>query len=64
MARSLKSNPCDETCEWVATKKVRDGERVFECLGCDSEWTRSSNFTPKEADGTVSDEVLAELRQT
>lgn len=61
MRRGLKDFPCDETCEWVPTGKVRDGERIFECLGCESEWVRSSNFKPLDADGTVNEQVQAEL---
>lgn len=61
MRHRLRENPCDETCEWVATRKERGGERVYVCTGCESEWTRSANFIPKDIDGTVNPEIQAEI---
>lgn len=58
---ALKQNPCDETCEWVSTNRVRGGERVYECTGCESEWVRSADFIPKDIDGTINPDIQDEL---
>lgn len=60
MARPLRQAACRSECSWSPSGRVRDGELVFECAGCHSEWVRSEPWTPCDADGTVPVAVMAE----
>ncbi|MEL4357660.1 MULTISPECIES: hypothetical protein [unclassified Luteococcus] len=59
MTRELKSNDCTGKCAWTPTDEVSDGQPIFACSGCGSEWTPDLGWTPRNADGEVSAEVLA-----
>lgn len=60
MSAPLRQEPCRKECHWSAAKRRRDGEPVFTCAACHSEWVRSEAWTPCQADGTVPPDVLAE----
>lgn len=60
MTRDLTSNDCTGKCDWKPTDEQNDGLRIFACSGCGSEWTSNLGWTPRNADGEVSPEVLAE----
>lgn len=57
MGRRLVINECRMRCEWVSTGERIDGDQVFRCEGCRSEWTRAEEWTPRNWDGSVSPEV-------
>ncbi len=57
---SLRAFPCQHKCDWRPAGEVRDGGRLFACRGCGSEWLRTEPWTPRNADGTITPEVLAE----
>jgi hypothetical protein len=59
----LTVSPCRTLCDWTATGAVRDGEALFRCAGCTSEWVRTERWTPRQADGAVPAAVLAELQR-
>lgn len=50
---------CDEMCTWRPTDEVRDGELIFHCLGCGSEWAPSEEWIPINHDGVVHPAVQA-----
>lgn len=56
----LRARPCQRRCAWRATQRLLDGDRIFACAGCTSEWTAAQPWTPCQADGTVPPAVLAE----
>lgn len=60
--RELKSNDCKGTCDWkraAAPDDTLDGQPLFECGSCGSEWVPSEGWTPRNADGEVAPEVQA-----
>ena len=57
MPRSLRQEPCRDLCDWRPTGDVRDGDLVFACAGCTSEWVRSEGWTPRNLDGSIADAV-------
>jgi hypothetical protein len=58
--RALATHPCRGLCRWSAADEHRDGQRIFSCAGCTSEWISSEPWTPINADGTIPMEVAAE----
>lgn len=58
----LATHPCVDKCAWGPTDRQLDGEPVFECDGCHSEWTPDQTWTPRNIDGEISPEVLAVKR--
>jgi hypothetical protein len=58
--RPLATHPCQGRCAWASTNEYHDGQRVFRCAGCTSEWVSSEPWTPIDADGTLAREVTAE----
>ena len=55
----LVHNDCQGKCDWHATSASYEGQPLFRCTGCQSEWTSAERWTPRNADGEVSAEVLA-----
>lgn len=49
----LTISPCRSLCDWTRTPESYDGQRLFACRGCGSQWVRSQGWTPVQADGTV-----------
>ncbi|WP_431841682.1 hypothetical protein [Calidifontibacter indicus] len=58
----LRIEPCRSECTWRATDKQLDGEQLFACGSCGSEWVPSQPWTPADADGIVPPDV-ARVRQ-
>lgn len=61
----LAAEPCQSLCRWLPTDAgagdaATGSDRVFACIGCGSEWTRTEPWTPADADGVVPPEVVAE----
>jgi hypothetical protein len=54
---------CRSLCDWTRTPAVQDGQPLFACRGCGSQWLRGERWTPCQADGSVPREVLAELKR-
>ena len=61
MPQPLRQEPCLSKCDWAPTGETRDEYLVFACAGCRSEWVRSEGWTPRNLDGTIAAEVVAEL---
>jgi hypothetical protein len=53
---------CRSLCGWDDTGRRLDGERLFACSGCGSEWVPSQAWTPVDYTGVVPDPV-AEARR-
>lgn len=60
MSPSLKIAACRRLCGWSATGGRRDGEQLFACSGCGSEWVVSEAWTPVDHTGEVPAAVQAE----
>lgn len=54
----LRIEPCRSECTWGPRDTELDGEPLFACHSCGSEWVPSQPWTPADADGTVSAQVL------
>ena len=52
-------NNCRGLCDWRVTEEFVGELPLFRCTGCRSEWTPAERWTPRNADGEVSEEVLA-----
>ena len=59
---SLVISPCRSLCDWRRTRSTFDGQRLYACSGCGSQWVRTEPWTPRQADGPVPAEVLEEFR--
>lgn len=59
-SRELAVSSCQRECRWRATGGSLDGERLFACLGCGSEWVASQEWTPVDWLGEVPPEVARE----
>ena len=59
---TLRISPCRTLCDWGPTRARLDGQPLFACTGCGSQWVPSEPWTPRQADGSVPAEVLAALR--
>ncbi|MGL5406748.1 MAG: hypothetical protein ACRDAX_08235 [Propionibacteriaceae bacterium] len=59
--RELKHGDCKGQCTWQpsTTEPTLDGEALFSCTSCGTEWTPSQSWTPRNADGEVSEAVQA-----
>ncbi|MDQ6715613.1 MAG: hypothetical protein M3Z83_05850 [Actinomycetota bacterium] len=58
--RALAISACLSECAWDATGDELDGERLFACRSCGSEWVRSQSWTPADWQGQVPDAVRRE----
>jgi len=60
--RSLVVSGCRRLCGWHDTGGLLDGEPLFACDGCGSEWVPSQAWTPVDYTGEVPAPV-AEVRR-
>ncbi|HSE54563.1 MAG: hypothetical protein ACM3XQ_04830 [Nocardioidaceae bacterium] len=63
MSSRLTIAACRRLCSWGETEKDLDGERLFSCSGCGSEWVASEGWTPVDHTGVVPEAVQAERRR-
>jgi hypothetical protein len=63
VTRALQISACRSLCGWRATDETLDGERLFACAGCGSEWVVSEPWTPIDRTGVVP-EPVQEARRT
>jgi hypothetical protein len=56
-SRALVVAGCRQLCRWQGTDERLDGDRVFACAGCGSEWVVSEPWTPIDWSGGVPDAV-------
>ena len=63
VARPLVIAGCRRLCGWQETGRQLDGEPLFACSGCGSEWVPSQPWTPIDYEGVVPAPV-AEARRT
>jgi len=63
VSNRLKIAACRRLCSWGETQEVLDGERLFACSGCGSEWVPSEAWTPIDHKGAVPEGVQAERRR-
>ena len=61
MTVPLAVHPCRQRCCWRPTDRLRDGERLFACCECGSEWVRSQPWAPVDVDGTRHEALQAEV---
>lgn len=61
MPHALRQEPCLSLCDWSPTGEVRDGDLVFACAGCTSEWVRTEGWTPRNLDGSIATAVTEEI---
>jgi hypothetical protein len=54
---------CRQLCAWSDTGHVLEGEPLFRCAGCGSEWVPSEPWTPIDHTGEVPAAVQAERRR-
>jgi hypothetical protein len=57
MSRALEIAGCRSLCSWHATGGRLDGEQLFACGGCGSEWVPSQEWTPVDSSGAVPEPV-------
>jgi hypothetical protein len=53
VSRPLEIAGCRQLCSWHATDERLDGEQLFACGGCGSEWVASQPWTPIDWTGEV-----------
>ena len=53
MGPRLEIAACRSECSWQETDATLDGERVFACAGCGSEWVASEPWTPIDWTGVT-----------
>jgi hypothetical protein len=63
MSTRLHISACRRLCSWSATTQTLDGERLFACAGCGSEWVASEPWTPIDHTGVVPEPVQDERRR-
>jgi len=61
--RPLTISGCQALCAWRDTGTHLDGERLFACAGCGSEWVPSEAWTPVDHTGEVP-AAVQEARRT
>lgn len=61
MTRPLQIAACRSICGWRDTGHDLDGEPLFACSGCGSEWVPSQAWTPVDYTGEVP-VLVAEVR--
>jgi hypothetical protein len=60
---ALEIAACRRLCSWSGTEELLDGQRLFRCAGCGSEWVRTEPWTPIDHTGEVPDAVQEERRR-
>ncbi|MGZ4493766.1 MAG: hypothetical protein ACXVWU_03630 [Nocardioides sp.] len=63
MTRSLNVSACRRLCTWSAEERQLDGEPLFSCSGCGSEWVPSQTWTPIDWQGEIPAAVQAARRE-
>ncbi|HEX6246590.1 MAG TPA: hypothetical protein VFZ64_01850 [Nocardioidaceae bacterium] len=63
MSRPLEIAACRRLCSWHDTETLLDGEHLFACSGCGSEWVASQSWTPVDHTGVVPEPVQVERRR-
>jgi len=63
VTRPLTVSACLRLCAWSAREETLDGEPLFGCAGCGSEWVPSQAWTPIDWQGEVP-EAVQEARRT
>ena len=61
VAPRLEIAACRSQCCWQETDATLDGERLFACTGCGSEWVPSEPWTPIDWTGAIPEAVQAAL---
>jgi len=56
-ATPLAANPCRSLCSWHATPAQFEGEQLFACRGCGSQWTVAEAWTPIDYNGNIPAQV-------
>ncbi len=64
MATPLRIAPCRTLCRWGPTRGRVDGQTLFACTGCGSQWVPSEPWTPRQADGSWPPGVREALART
>lgn len=62
VTRELRIAGCRALCGWSSTGDLLDGEPLFSCSGCGSEWVPSQPWTPVDYTGLVPDPVAGARR--
>jgi hypothetical protein len=57
VTRPLEIAGCQALCAWRDTGDLLDGEPLFACSGCGSEWVPSEAWTPVDHTGVVPESV-------
>ena len=60
--RPIKVRACRDVCVWNRTPAERRGEPLFACRGCGSQWVPSEDWTPRNREGSIPDEILEIVR--
>lgn len=63
MSARLRISACRRLCSWGTTERSLDGEPLFACSGCGSEWVASEPWTPVDHTGVVPVPVQEERRR-
>ncbi|HEX6878244.1 MAG TPA: hypothetical protein VF165_21480 [Nocardioidaceae bacterium] len=63
MTPRLEIAACRRLCSWDRSGTLLDGEPLFACSGCGSEWVPSEPWTPIDHTGEVPEGVQAERRR-
>ena len=63
MSRPLKIAACRSVCAWDPSGERLDGEPLFACSGCGSEWVPSEPWTPIDWTGQVPERVQRAVRE-
>jgi len=63
MSDDLVTNPCRQECRWRLAERRHDGERLFACTSCGSQWVRSQPWVPIDADGSRHPDLVAEVER-
>lgn len=50
MIRHLVANPCQDACGTLSTGQLLDGDPIYRCPGCDSEWVEIPREPPEPRD--------------
>lgn len=57
MSPPLKIAACRRLCSWHETEDVLEGESLFACKGCGSQWVASEPWTPIDHTGEIPEPV-------
>ncbi len=63
MSRPLVIAACRSSCAWGPVPERLDGQPLFACAGCGSEWVPSEPWTPVDRTGHVPGPVQRAVRE-